>query len=256
IFTQMLFVDEITRMSPKTQSALLQAMSEGFVTVNGKRYELPHPFMVIATCNPRDTEGSNPLPQAQLDRFRSRPVVGNISFHDEMEIARNDVNRPGKTKDLRQKISVLESQGKAVTRENMRTAFGQQASAKALQPVLGPNDVAFYQSLSRDLPISENLLKDITTFIRKLRPQEESADPSIAGEKILNSGTDGQRTGESIRSMVRGLALVRGDFAPGKEHLKTVAYPIAGHRLSLRSARDIYKTEKNIVQAVLDSTLD
>lgn len=241
LFAQMVFVDEISRASPKTQSAFLQMMQEGFVTVNGKDYLAPNPFILFATRNPLDTEGSNPLPQAQLDRFRARPVVGNIGLEEELAIARHDANKPGATAKLFERAAAGEDL--TVRKEKPEVT---------LPPVLGRNDLILYQSLSRDLPLSDELNTAIVQFVRKLRPQEASADDSV--KSILHSGSDGQRTAEALRAMVRGLALVRGDYAPGFEHLEAVAYEVTGHRISFKRTKDAGK-DKELIQQVLDNTL-
>ena len=95
IMRQMILADEINRTSPKTQSALLEAMAEGSVTVDGKKYTLPEPFMVIATQNPIEFAGTYPLPEASTDRFMMRLKVGYPEEAEEIKLARNFIE--GKT---------------------------------------------------------------------------------------------------------------------------------------------------------------
>jgi MoxR-like ATPase len=86
VFSQIVLVDEINRATPKTQAALLEAMDERQVSVDGKTYPLPNPFMVLATQNPIEYEGTFPLPEAQLDRFLMRVRIGYPNPHDEIEV--------------------------------------------------------------------------------------------------------------------------------------------------------------------------
>ncbi|WP_297479297.1 MoxR family ATPase [Thermococcus sp.] len=101
VFTKILLADEINRSPPKTQSALLEAMQERQVTVEGKTYELPKPFVVIATQNPIEQEGTYPLPEAQLDRFLVRLRVGYPTFEEEKEILRRRIERRKDEADVR-----------------------------------------------------------------------------------------------------------------------------------------------------------
>ncbi|WP_297072539.1 MoxR family ATPase [Thermococcus sp.] len=101
VFTNILLADEINRSPPKTQSALLEAMQERQVTVEGKTYELPRPFVVIATQNPIEQEGTYPLPEAQLDRFLVRLRVGYPTFEEEKEILRRRIERRKDEADVR-----------------------------------------------------------------------------------------------------------------------------------------------------------
>ncbi|WP_297065999.1 MoxR family ATPase [Thermococcus sp.] len=101
VFTNILLADEINRSPPKTQSALLEAMQERQVTVEGKTYELPKPFVVIATQNPIEQEGTYPLPEAQLDRFLVRLRVGYPTFEEEKEILRRRIERRKDEADVR-----------------------------------------------------------------------------------------------------------------------------------------------------------
>jgi MoxR-like ATPase len=93
LFSQVVLADEINRASPKTQSALLEAMSEGHVTLDGRTYPLPEPFFVVATQNPAEHYGANPLPESQLDRFRMRLGIGYPKFEDEAAVLRDDPGR-------------------------------------------------------------------------------------------------------------------------------------------------------------------
>ncbi|MCD8493881.1 MAG: hypothetical protein LRY39_00320 [Alphaproteobacteria bacterium] len=124
---------------------------------------------------------------------------------------------------------------------------------KTLPPVLYKNDLLLFQHLSRDLPISEELNDAIIELVRKFRPDEESAGAGI--KDAFNKGTDGFRTAESLRAMVRGLALVRGDYAPDESHLRAVAVPVMGHRLGLASFSEEESKKAQYIDEVLNRTL-
>lgn len=140
VFSQFLMADEINRASPRTQSALLQAMQEKHVSVGGKTYKLPEPFHVLATQNPIEQEGTYPLPEAQLDRFL-------------MQI---DVDYP----DEQSERQVL-----------LATTTGGEASVKA---VLKDKDLLDIQALVREMPIGEKVVDAILALVRGLRPGDEA----------------------------------------------------------------------------------
>ena len=145
VFAQLLMADEINRASPRTQSALLQAMQEQHVTVAGTRYDLPKPFHVLATQNPLEQEGTYPLPEAQLDRFL-------------MEI---DVTYPDR--DAERKI-LFETTGSEETRP---------------KPAMTAEDLIAAQRLVRRLPVGESVVEAILALVRSARP-EDSGETTIA----------------------------------------------------------------------------
>lgn len=247
VFTQLLFVDEISRASPRTQSAYLQPMQEGFVTIDGEDHFVPRPFNVIATQNPRDTMGSNPLPQAQMDRFRVRLIANNVPRNVELHIGSKDKNRAGETAALYARAAAARSEGheEDLSVRSKKDEF-------SLPAVLDKNDVLRFQKLSRDLPISEELNTAIVDLVRQLRPQEDDAAASIKG--VFNSGTDGHRTAQALRAMVRGHALLRGAYAPDLSDLKEVAVPVIGHRLN--AAKMAYEGKQpQYIAEVLENVL-
>jgi MoxR-like ATPase len=247
VFTQYLFVDEITRASPRTQSAYFQPLQEGSVTHNGQKMFVPKPFNGVATANFQDTEGSNPLPEALRDRFRIQVIAGNVSRNVELDIARKDINKPGETTALYERAAAVRD-GQSDEDLSVRS----EADEFSLPPVLAKNDVLRFQKLARDLPISPELNAAIVDLVRKLRPNEDSADPGIKG--VFNKGTDGHRTAQSLRAMVRGLALMRGDTAPDASHLMAVAVPVIGHRLG--AAKSAYEgQEAKYIEQVLEQVL-
>ena len=140
VFTQFLMADEINRASPRTQSALLQAMQEGHVTVGGQPHLLPHPFHVLATQNPIEQEGTYPLPEAQLDRFL-------------MQI---DVVYPSRDAERRIMIETTGTKGRAV------------------KPVLAPGDLAAIQAFVREIPVGEQAVETILSLMRRAQPDPNS----------------------------------------------------------------------------------
>src|SRR5246500_482750 len=139
IFAQLLMADEINRASPRTQSALLQAMQERHVTVAGVRYDLPQPFHVLATQNPIEQEGTYPLPEAQLDRF----------------LLQIDIDYPAKDAERTMLLA---------------TTFGEEVRA---QQVCGPRDLIEAQSIVRHIPVGEKVVDAILRLVRAARPDAE-----------------------------------------------------------------------------------
>ncbi|MEE9375048.1 MAG: MoxR family ATPase [Rhizobiaceae bacterium] len=146
IFAQLLMADEINRASPRTQSALLQAMQEYHITIAGERHDLPAPFHVLATQNPLEQEGTYPLPEAQLDRFL-------------MQI---DVPYP----DLEAERQIL-----------LETTGSKEAKAKA---ALNTKQLASIQALVRRMPVGESVVEAILGLVRAARPDAENANKHIA----------------------------------------------------------------------------
>ena len=197
IFAQLLMTDEINRASPRTQSALLQAMQEYHVTVAGQRYDLPRPFHVLATQNPLEQEGTYPLPEAQLDRFL-------------MQI---DVNYP----DL------------ASERRILLATTG--ASEESAAPVLSAERLEAIQSLVRRMPVSEQVVEAILDLVRRVRPG--TADEET--ERQISWGP-GPRASQALMLCVRARALYQGRLAPSIDDVKALAEPILQHRMALAFA--------------------
>ena len=143
IFTNMLLADEINRTPPKTQAALLQSMQEYRVTAGGKTYELKPPFLVMATQNPIEQEGTYPLPEAQLDRFMFQIRIDYPTAEEEEEIVR-------------------------------RTTSALKAN---LSSVLHAEDILMLQDLVRRVPVPDHVIKYAVHLVRKTRPKAEDADP-------------------------------------------------------------------------------
>ncbi|MBY9065678.1 MoxR family ATPase [Hyphomonas sp. WL0036] len=196
VFTQLLMADEINRASPRTQSALLQAMQEKHVTVAGARHDLPAPFHVLATQNPIEQEGTYPLPEAQLDRF----------------LLKVDVSYP----DLDTERRIL-----------IETTRGAEAPVKA---ALSPAELMKIQALVRQMPVGEKLVATILNLIREARP-EQTSDARV--KRLVDWGPS-PRAGQALMLAARARALLRGRLAPSMEDIEALAEPCLGHRMAMR----------------------
>jgi len=197
VFAQLLMADEINRASPRTQSALLQAMQEHHVTVAGARYDLPSPFHVLATQNPLEQEGTYPLPEAQLDRFL-------------MEI---DVDYPDREAERRILFDTTGAEG---------------AKAKA---AMTAEELMAAQRLVRRLPVGESVVEAILGLVRSARPGPEGGDTA----KSIAWGP-GPRASQALMLAVRARALLDGRYAPSVDDVIELAEPILKHRMALTFA--------------------
>ncbi len=196
VFTQLLMADEINRASPRTQSALLQAMQEKHVTVAGVRHDLPAPFHVLATQNPIEQEGTYPLPEAQLDRF----------------LLKVDVSYP----DLDTERRIL-----------IETTRGADAPVR---PALDAGRLMAIQALVRQMPVGEKIVGAILNLIREARP-EQTSDARV--KRLVDWGPS-PRAGQALMLAARSRALLRGRLAPSMEDVEALAEPCLGHRMAMR----------------------
>jgi MoxR-like ATPase len=198
VFCQLLLADEVNRASPRTQSALLQAMQEGVVTVAGVDYPLPQPFHVLATQNPLEMEGTYPLPEAQLDRFM--------------------VEIPITYPDAAAEFGVLQQ-----TAFDPVTVQGGVVTSDSLQQL---------PKLLRHLPIADGLLQEIVALVRNARP-ESSALPLV--QKAVRWGP-GPRAGQALLLLARARAVLDGRLTPAREDVVAVAPYVLRHRIALHYA--------------------
>lgn len=196
IFTQLLMADEINRASPRTQSALLQAMQEKHVTVAGVGYDLPAPFHVLATQNPLEQEGTYPLPEAQLDRF----------------LTQIDVRYP--TKDAERRV-LYQTTG---------------TELNEVSSVTNGDELMAMQHLVRQLPIGENVVEAILDLVRLARPGEPD---SLADINETVSWGPGPRAAQALALGVRARALIDGRLAPSLDDVVALAEPVLKHRMAL-----------------------
>lgn len=198
IFTQLLMADEINRASPKTQSALLQAMQEHHVTVAGTRHDVPQPFHVLATQNPLEQEGTYPLPEAQLDRFL-------------LEI---DVTYP----DL------------AAERRMLYTTTG--TEERTVESVLSAGELIAIQRLVRQIPVPDKVVEAILKLVRSARP---GTGASADTDRFVAWGP-GPRASQALMLAVRAKALIDGRLAPSIDDVIELAEPVLKHRMALSFA--------------------
>jgi MoxR-like ATPase len=198
VFTQLLMADEINRASPRTQSALLQAMQERYVTIAGQRYDLPAPFHVLATQNPLEHEGTYPLPEAQLDRF----------------LLQIDVNYPDEDAERRMLLA---------------TTFGEESPVR---PVCTPAELMEAQQLVRRLPVGEKVVDAVLRLVRAARPDEGGA----ADLREMISWGPGPRASQAFMLAIRARALIEGRFAPSVDDVEALAHPVLRHRMALNFA--------------------
>jgi len=215
VFAQLLMADEINRASPKTQSALLQAMQEHQVTYAGQTYELPEPFFVLATQNPLEQEGTYPLPEAQLDRF----------------LLQIDVTYPDAAAERRMLFSTTGTEDRRVI------------------PVLSAEEVKIAQRLVRQIPVGDSVVDAILKLVRSARPQTAEASQRV---NELVAWGPGPRASQALMLSVRARALLDGRFAPSADDVIALAKPVLRHRMALTfSAR----TENLTVDQIIDELL-
>ena len=198
VFSQLLMADEINRASPRTQSALLQAMQEHRVSVAGAYHPLPTPFHVLATQNPLEQEGTYPLPEAQLDRFL-------------MQI---DVTYPDIEAERRMLLATTgitdEKPGQALTAEELLAA----------------------QRLIRRIPVGDSVVEAILTLVRSGRP-ETSEVPEVMRHVVWGPGP---RASQALMLAVRARAVLDGRLAPSVDDVLSLAHPVLRHRMALNFA--------------------
>jgi MoxR-like ATPase len=198
VFCQVLMADEINRASPRTQSALLQAMQERTVTVAGQTHELPKPFHVLATQNPLEQEGTYPLPEAQLDRFLLQIDVG----YPDMDAERR---------------MLLATTG---------------ASEKSVQAVMNGEELIAAQALLRRLPVGQSVVEAILAIVRAGR--WESTEVEEVRRHV--AWGPGPRASQALMLAVRARAVIQGRISPSVDDVVALAHPILRHRMALNFA--------------------
>nr|WP_243430018.1 MoxR family ATPase [Acetobacter sacchari] len=195
VFSQLLMADEINRASPRTQSALLQAMQEHRVSIAGTDYPLPKPFHVLATQNPIDQEGTYPLPEAQLDRFMLQIQLGFPDAADERAML-------------------------------LATTGLQQQQPR---PALSTTDLIAAQETVRSLPIGDRIVDAILNLVRSARP--ETSDVAAVRDAI--AWGPGPRAAQTLMLATRARALLDGRLSPNLDDVAALAKPVLAHRMAL-----------------------
>lgn len=196
IFSNIVLADEINRATPKTQSALLEAMQEKTVTVGKGSYRLPQPFMVLATQNPIENEGTYPLPEAQLDRFIFKLI---IKF-------------PNK-EDLKQIMNITVTNTKV-----------------ELNPILTGEDILNIRTVIKDMPISEQVMDYAVSLVVATHKENENA-PAVTKNYVQNGASP--RAAQAIVKAAKAKAFIEGRYNVSFDDIKYVAYPALRHRLAL-----------------------
>ena len=216
VFTQLLMADEINRASPRTQSALLQAMQEYAVTVSGTARALPKPFHVMATQNPLEQEGTYPLPEAQLDRF----------------MLQIDITYPTREQERRM---VMLTTG---------------ATPPKATKILSASDIIEAQDIVRRLPIGDSVVDAILALVAEGRPEQSRID--IVKKYV--SWAPGPRAAQALMLAVRARALLDGRYAPSLDDVIALAPAVLKHRMALNfAARSSNVTLHDVIKRMVDS---
>ncbi|HTT78396.1 MAG TPA: MoxR family ATPase [Stellaceae bacterium] len=197
VFCQLLMADEINRASPRTQSALLQAMQEGRVSIAGQYHPLPRPFHVLATQNPLEQEGTYPLPEAQLDRF----------------LLQIDVDYPDREAERRMLIAT--------------TGLAEQMP----RPAMTTDDLMTAQRLVRRIPVGDSVVEAILSLVAAGRP-----DPAAQGARRYVAWGPGPRASQALMLACRARALIDGRYAPSVDDVLSLAPPVLRHRMAVSFA--------------------
>jgi MoxR-like ATPase len=218
IFSHVILADEINRTPPKTQAALLEAMQEHQVTVGRIRHQMSNPFLVLATQNPIEQEGTYPLPEAQQDRFMFKVLVTYPSFDEEFEVAR-------------------------------RTTTGAPADVES---VLSPDEIRDLQDIVRAVPISDHLIRYTLALVRQTRVREPGVADFAHEQLAWGAGT---RAPKDLALGAKARALVHGRSHATVEDVQAVAKPVLRHRLVVNFAAESDGiTTDHIIDRLLEVT--
>ncbi|HKB12662.1 MAG TPA: MoxR family ATPase [Vicinamibacterales bacterium] len=199
VFANVILADEINRTPPKTQAALLEAMQEYQVTVNGVRYELERPLFVLATQNPIEQEGTYPLPEAQLDRFMFNVLIDYPSAAEEHRILSSTTGN----------------------------------EEPAISPVAGAAEIEAMRHLVRDVPAASNVIDYALAIVRASRPSGGAADGVPEPIRRWVKWGAGPRAGQALVLGAKSRALLEGRSAASLEDVRAVAAPVLRHRILL-----------------------
>ena len=217
IFSNVILADEINRTPPKTQSALLEAMQERSVTIEGKTYELQKPFYVLATQNPIELEGTYPLPEAQLDRFMFNIVIGYLSEKDEIDVVKQTTSLQDVT----------------------------------FEKTIGGEEILEFQRLVRKMPVADPIMRYAVKLARTSRPDGEGDIPDFV-KKYVNYGAS-LRASQFLILGSKALALIHGRYNVAIEDIQKLAYPVFRHRILTNfHAESEGITPEDLVKQLLD----
>lgn len=218
VFTNLLLADEINRTPPKTQAALLQSMQEYQVSAGGTTYNLERPFMVFATQNPIEQEGTYPLPEAQLDRFMFNLVVDYPQRDVEFEIVKK-TTRPQKTE---------------------------------LSPILSAEDIVRLQDMVMRVPVEDSIIQYAVDLVRKTRVKDPSAPEDV--KRFLSWGA-GPRASQYLILASKARAALDGRRTIDKQDVQALAHPILRHRIITNFQADAQRiTPDDIISRLIETT--
>jgi MoxR-like ATPase len=213
VFANVLLADEINRTPPKTQAALLEAMQERRVTVQGRTYELDKPFFVFATQNPIELEGTYPLPEAQLDRFMLEVMLDYLPEEDEVAVVKATTALP----------------------------------PEAVQPVVTKEEILAYQRVVRRLPIADAVTRYAVKLVRASRPGDGSPDYV---KQFVNYGAS-VRAAQALVLGAKARALLQGRASASFEDVRALARPVLRHRVLVNFQAQSEKVTTDVIVARL-----
>ncbi len=216
VFTNVLLADEINRTPPKTQAALLEAMQERRVTVQGRTYELDQPFFVFATQNPIELEGTYPLPEAQLDRFMLEVLLDYLPEEDEVAVVKSTTSLP----------------------------------PEAVQSVVSKEEILAYQRVVRRLPIADAVTRYAVKLVRTTRPGEGAPDYV---KQFVSYGAS-VRAAQALVLGAKARALLQGRASASFEDVRALARPVLRHRVLVNfTAQSEKVTTDSLIGRLLES---
>lgn len=214
IFANIVLADEINRTPPKTQAALLEAMQERSVTVNGVRHLLPAPFFVLATQNPIEQEGTYPLPEAQLDRFMFNIPLDYPTYEQELAVVKGTTGV-----------------GKA-----------------ALNTILTGEEILYFQQLVRKIPVSDNVVEYAVGLVSKTRPNTPRATDNV--NDYISWGA-GPRASQYLVLGAKCHAAISGKYSPDIEDVQAIAKYVLRHRIVRNYKAEAERiTEEHVIEAL------
>jgi MoxR-like ATPase len=218
VFANIVLADEINRTPPKTQAALLEAMQEHRVTVQGRTYELEEPFHVFATQNPIELEGTYPLPEAQLDRFMFKIAMDHLPEDEELEVVRSTTA----VQDYR------------------------------FENVVKGEEIVAYQQLVRKVPVSDPVLRYTLDLVRTTRPNGDGSPEFI--RRWVSYGAS-VRAAQYLVLGAKARALVRGRYHVNFDDIRALAKPVLRHRILTNfHAESEQVTSDQLVEQLLEAT--
>jgi len=216
VFANVLLADEINRTPPKTQAALLEAMQERRVTVQGRTYELDKPFFVFATQNPIELEGTYPLPEAQLDRFMLEVMLDYLPEEDEVAVVKATTALP----------------------------------PEAVQPVVSKAEILSYQRVVRRLPIADAVTRYAVSLVRASRPVEGAPDFI---KQWVSYGAS-VRAAQALVLGAKARALLQGRASASFEDVQALARPVLRHRVLMNfQAQSEKVTTDQLIKRLVDT---